>query len=146
MHIQAIICSSVQFMTFFSLQTWKRYKVYLSCRRKKNNFPFTVGLTTGRLEKVHTTLSPFMHHRSQSWEKPLTSTDKIDRLQSRFQFYLVYLADYTFKTCSRASLIIREDVKNQRQRHYWQNTNVCRKIPRWTFFFLNELLQSERIY
>lgn len=70
----------------------------------------------------------------QRWEEPWTSAQETDILQSRFQSHLVYLAEYTVKTHSRASLINREDVMNQRQRHYWQNTNLCRKISRWTYF------------
>lgn len=99
-----------------------------------NKFPFTAGQISGRLEEMHTTLSALTHHWRQRWEAPWTPAQEIDILQSRFQSHLVYVADYTFKTHSRASFITREDVKNQRQRHYWQNTNLCRKISRWTHF------------
>lgn len=81
-------------------------------------------------------------HNSPTFNAPLESKMRgalnINKgdwyLQSRFQSHFVYLADYTFKTQSRVSFINREDVMNQRQRHYWQNTNLCRKISRWTHF------------
>lgn len=92
--------------------------------RKKNNFSFTAGQISGRLEQIST----FNASLESKVRGALNLKGGGWYLQSRFLFICLI-------THPRASFINREDVMNQRQRHYWQNTNLCRKISRWTHFY-----------
>lgn len=137
---QSILCRAnhkpvMQKMAWVAGWLWK-YEKDMKCAwgvGRKKTFSFTAGQISGRLEQITTTLT-----FNASLESKIRGALNLKKggwyLQSRFQSHFVYLPDYTFKTHPRASFINREDVMSQRQRHYWQNTNLCREISRWTHF------------